>query len=204
VNGGQTFLSVAVAIGLTCVVCVAVIVIAKFRRGRVGSRARAMGVPHRRVAVAMTRVQEQPGQAEAAWRSVPARIWTDPCPILVAVLAKLAGIRAERLGEPMGSHAQIDRASRTLTSRFAAGPAPGVIGEPSAPSGVLPAPRTHHGQIGPALQIGLAGEDPDVSPRWRLHRWWGSPRADGQVWGTMTGPGFGHGFPVCPTVSGNV
>lgn len=202
-NGGQAFLSVAVAIGLTCSVCVAVIVIARLRRGRVGSRAGAMGVPHGPLAVAMTGAQEQPGQAEAAWRVVPARICTGPCPILVAVLAKLAGIRSERLAELVGPHAQIDRASRTLTSRFAAGPAPGVIGEPSAPSGVLPALRTLHGQIGPALQIALAGEDPAASPRWRLHRW-GSPRAHGHLWETMTGPGFGRGLPARPTVSGNV
>jgi hypothetical protein len=201
---------------------------------------------------------DEDGQAKAALRAVPARIWTRLRPSVVAFLAKLGGVPADSLGELMRLHGEVDRARRMLTSRSAVGPAraaylpglvrdpggvalvlpllsdpeadvrlvasraPGAIGESSAASRVLRELCTHHGQIGlparveaeallamgfeigPALQIGLASEDPVVPPWGRLQVWWASLRGKRQVWGTMTRRGFGHDSPAVATLSGDV
>src|ERR1019366_9499964 len=127
--------------------CVAVTVIAKFRRGcgrgcgRVGSG--AMFAPHRRAWVAMASGDDEDGQAKAALRAVPARIWTRLRPSVVAFLAKLGGVPADSLGELMRLHGEVDRARRMLTSRSAVGPAraaylPGLVRDPSGVALVLP------------------------------------------------------------------
>lgn len=215
-NAGQTLLSVGVAIGLACALCVAVIVIARFRRSRVGARSSALLAPYRPALVAMAAGEDEDGRAKAALCAVPAPIWARLRPSVVAFLPKVRGVPADNLGELLSWHGDIDEARRMLTScsavararaayllglvrdpgsvalvlpllgdsdadvRLVAARALGAIGDPSAADGVLRALRTHHGQIGlpawvaaeallamgvdigPALQIGLASEDPAV------------------------------------------
>jgi HEAT repeat protein len=216
VTVGHAFLSVGVAIGVACALCIAVIVSAKFRRGRVGARSRAMLAPHRRALIVMVSGEDVDGQAKTALHAVPAPTWARLRPSVVAFLPKVRGAPADDLGELLSWHGDIDEARRMLTSRSAvararaayllglvrdpgsvalvlpllndphadvrlvAARALGTIGDSSSASGVLGALRTHHGQIGlpawvaaeallamgveigPALQIGLASEDPAV------------------------------------------
>lgn len=213
---GQVLLIAGAVIGLSCASSVAVIAIAKFRRGRAGVRSRALLTPYRHALIAMASGEDEDGQAKAALYAAPAPTWDRLRPSVVAFLPKVRGTPADDLGELLRSRGEIERATRMLTSRSAvrraraayllglvrdpdsaalvlpllddpdadvrlvAARALGAIGEPSAASGVLHALRTHHGQIGlpawvaaeallamgvqiaPALQIGLASEDPAV------------------------------------------
>ena len=215
-NVGQTFLTVGAAIGLACASSVAVIAIAKVRRGRDVARSTAVLAPYRRALVVIASGEDQDGQAIAALSAVPAPIWARLRPSVVAFLPKVRGIPGVNLGELMRSHGEIDEARRMLTSRSAvrracaayllglvrdpdsaalmlpllsdpaadvrmvAARALGTIGDPSAAMGVMGALRTQHGQIGLpawvaaeallamgvevglALQLGLASEDPAV------------------------------------------
>ncbi len=213
---GQILLIAGAVIGLSCASSIAVIAIARFRRGRAGVRSRELLAPYRRALTAMASGEDEDGQAKAALYAVPAPTWDLLRPSVVAFLPKVRGTPADDLGELLRSHGEIERATRMLTSRSAvrraraayllglvrdpdsaalvlpllgdpdadvrlvAARALGAIGEPLAAPGVLHALRTHHGQIGlpagvaveallamgvqiaPALQIGLASEDPAV------------------------------------------
>ena len=215
-NVGSTFLSVGVAIGLASASSIAVIVIAKVRRVRVGVSARAMLAPYRLGLVAMASGEDEGGQAKFALCALPSPIWARLRPSVVAFLPKVRGLPADDLTELMRAHGEIDEAGRMLSSRSAvrraraayllglmrdtdsvvllvpllnepvadvrmvAARALGTIGDPSAASAVLRALRTQHGHIGlpawvaaeallamgsgiePALQIGLASQDPAV------------------------------------------
>lgn len=213
---GPTFLHIGAALGLACASSVAVIVLARFRRGRVDARSRNLLAPYRHALLAMVSGEDEDLAAKALLSTVPAGIWARLRPSVVAFLPKVRGGPAVELGQLMRVHGEIDRAARMLSSRSAvrraraayllglvrgrnslalvlpllgdsdaevrqvAARALGSIGDPSAAGGVLRAVRTHQGQIGlpawvaaeallamgveigPALQIGLASDDPAV------------------------------------------
>ena len=203
-------------IGFSVASTLAVIAVAKTRRGRGSVRSTSLLAPYRKALIAMASGEDQDGQAKDALYAVPATTWVRLRPNVLAFLPKVRGISADDLSDLMRFHGEIDRAKEMLTSRSAvrrahgayllglvrdrfsspfllrllgdpdadvrlvAARALGVIGEPLAASGVLGALRTHHGQIGlpawvaaeallamgseitPALQAGLASEDPAV------------------------------------------
>ena len=213
---GQLLQIAGAVIGSSCALSVAVIVIAKVRRGRAGIRSTALLAPYRQAMIAIACGEDEGGQAKAALYAVAAPTWDRLRPSVVAFLPKVRGTPADDLGELLRSHGEIDRARRMLTSRSAVrraraayllglvrdrdsaalvlpllsdpdadvrlvtARALGAIGEPSAASGVLQGVRTRHGQIGlpawvateallamgvqigPALRIGLASDDPAV------------------------------------------
>ena len=116
---GQVLLIAAVAIGLSCASSVAVIVIAKFRRGRASVRFRALLAPYRRALIMVASGEDEDGEAKAALYSVPAPDWDRLRGSVIAFLPKVRGTPAEDLGELLRSHGEIERATRMLNSRSA-------------------------------------------------------------------------------------
>jgi len=115
VNVGQIFLIVGVALGLACASAVVVVAIAKFRRGRVAARSRAMLAPYRHSLITMVAGEDDGGQAREALSVVPPPIWVRLRPSVVAFLPKVRGLPADNLGELMRAHGEIDEATRRLT-----------------------------------------------------------------------------------------
>ena len=116
---GQVLLIAAVAIGLSCALSVAVIVITKFRRGRASIRSTALLAPYRRALIMMASGEDEAGEAKAALYSVPAPDWDRLRGSVVALLPKVRGTPADDLGELLRSHGEIERATRMLNSRSA-------------------------------------------------------------------------------------
>jgi HEAT repeat protein len=119
VSFGTAFLIGGVALGAACVSAVAVIVIAKVRRGRAGATTRAMIASYRGALVAVASGEDEDGQALASLCAVPAHIWVRLRPHAVAFLPKVRGGPAEGLGELMRAHGDVDEATRMLISRSA-------------------------------------------------------------------------------------
>ena len=103
-NAGQIFLIAGVALGLVCTSAVVVVAIAKFRRGRVAARSRALLAPYRLSLIIMVSGEDDDGQAREALCAVPASVWIRLRPSVVAFLPKVRGLPAENLGELMRAH----------------------------------------------------------------------------------------------------
>ncbi len=116
-SAGQVLLIASTVIGLCCALSVAVIAIAKFRRGRAGARLRVLLAPYRRALIAMASGEDEDGEAKAALRAVSAPTWDRLRPSVVAFLLTVRGTPADDLGELLRSHGDIERATRMLTSR---------------------------------------------------------------------------------------
>ena len=140
---GQVLLIAVAAIGLSCASSVAVIAIAKFRRGRASVRSRALLAPYRRALITMASGEDEDGQAKAALYAVPAPAWDRLRGSVVAFLPKVRGTPADDLGELLRSHGEIERATRMLTSRSAVRRARaayllGLVRDPDSAALVLP------------------------------------------------------------------
>lgn len=140
---GQVLLIASAVIGLSCVSAVAVIAIAKLRRGRAGVRSRALLAPYRRALIAMASGEDEDSQAKAALYAVPAPTWERLRPSVVAFLGRVRGAPAEELGDLLRSHGEIERATGMLTSRSAVRRARaayllGLVRDPDSASLVLP------------------------------------------------------------------
>ncbi len=113
---GRVLLIAGAIIGLSCASSVAVIAIARFRRGRAGIRSRDLLAPYRRALTVMASGEDALGQAKAALYAVPAPTWDLLRPSVVAFLPKVRGAPADDLGELLRSHGEIERATRMLAS----------------------------------------------------------------------------------------
>ena len=147
-NVGQIFLIVGVALGLACASAVVVVAIAKFRRGRVAARSRAMLAPYRHSLITMVAGEDDGGQAREALSVVPPPIWVRLRPSVVAFLPKVRGLPADNLGELMRAHGEIDEATRRLTSRSAVRRARaayllGLVRDPASAALLLPLLSDH-------------------------------------------------------------
>lgn len=118
-SAGRIFLLAGVGLVLACVAAVAVIVISKLRRGRVGARSVAMLAPYRLSLVIMASGEDVDGQAMASLCAVPTDIWTRLRPGVVAFLPKVRGLPADDLGELMRAHGEVDKAVKMLSARSA-------------------------------------------------------------------------------------
>ena len=116
---GQVLLIASVFIALSCVLSLAVIVVAKLRRGRAAVRSMALLAPYRGALIAMASGEDEEGQAKAALYAVPAPAWDRLRPSVIAFLPKVRGTPADDLGELLRSHGEIEAAKRMLTSRSA-------------------------------------------------------------------------------------
>ena len=140
---GQVLLIAGAVIGLSCASSVAVIAIAKVRRGRAGVRSRALLAPYRGALIVLASGEDADGKARAALYAVPGPTWDHLRASVVAFLSKVRGTPAEDLGQLLRSHGEIERATRTLTSRSAVRRARaayllGLVRDPDSAALVLP------------------------------------------------------------------
>jgi len=152
VNAGQIFLIVGVALGLASASAVVVVVIAKFRRGRVAARSRALLAPYRRSLIIIVSGEDDDGQAREALCAVPAPVWVRLRPSVVAFLPKVRGLPAEDLGELMRAHGEIEKAAMMLTSHSAVRRARaayllGLVRDPASAALVFPLLRDHAADV---------------------------------------------------------
>lgn len=115
---GGRLLSIALVVtGICCVTLVALIVIAKIHRRRVGAKSRKLLSTYRHALIAIASDEDDDGQAKAVLDAVPGPIWRRLRPRVVAFLPKVRGAAADDLGELLRSRGEIDRATKMLTSR---------------------------------------------------------------------------------------
>lgn len=106
-------------IGFSVASTLAVIAVAKTRRGRGSVRSRSLLAPYRNALIAMASGEDEDGQAKDTLYAVPAPTWVRLRPNVLAFLPKVRGTSADDLRELMRFHGEIDRAKRMLTSRSA-------------------------------------------------------------------------------------
>lgn len=140
---GQVLLLALAAIGVSCAFSVAVIVIAKLRRGHVGARSRVLLAPHRSALIAVASGEDEDGQAKAALAALPLKTWDRLRPSVVAFLTRVRGAPADELGELLRSRGEIQQATQMLTSRSAnqrarAAYLLGLVRDPDSAARVLP------------------------------------------------------------------
>jgi len=143
VSVGQILQVTGFVIGVCCAFSVALIVLAKLRRGRAGVRSGALLAPYRRALIAVASGEDDDGQAKAALAAVPARTWGRLRASVLAFLPKVRGAPAEDLSELLRSHGEIEGAVRRLTSQSAARRARaayllGLVCDPDSAALVLP------------------------------------------------------------------
>jgi HEAT repeat protein len=117
VSAGRIFLLAGVGLVLACGTAVAVIVIAKLRRGRVVARSAALLAPYRLSLLMMASGEDVDGEAMASLCAVPADVWSRLRPGVVALLPKVRGLPADDLGELMRAHGEVDKAAKMLSAR---------------------------------------------------------------------------------------
>ncbi len=117
---GQILQVTGFVIGVCCAFSVALIVLAKLRRGRAGVRSGALLAPYRRALIAVASGEDDDGQAKAALEAVPAPTWGRLRASVLAFLPKVRGAPAEDLSELLRSHGDIEGALRRLTSQSGA------------------------------------------------------------------------------------
>ena len=116
----RQLLLIAVAIiGLSMVSSVAVIVGAKFRRGRADVRSRALLAPYRSSLLALASGEDETGQAKAELSEIPSHTWDRLRPSVIVLLTKVRGAAAEDLSDLLRSHGEVEKATKMLTSRSA-------------------------------------------------------------------------------------
>ena len=115
----QVLLIAVAIIGLSMISSVVVIVGAKFRRGRAGTRSRALLAPYRRSLLAIASGEDETGQAKAALYEIPSHTWDRLRPSVLALLTKVRGAAAEDLSDLLRSHGEVERATKMLASRSA-------------------------------------------------------------------------------------
>lgn len=106
-------------IGFSVASTLAVIAVAKTRRGRGSVRSRSLLAPYRNALIAMASGEDEDGQAKDTLYALPAPTWVRLRPNVLAFLPKVRGTSADDLSELMRFHGEIDRAKRMLTSRSA-------------------------------------------------------------------------------------
>lgn len=106
-------------IGISCSLSVAVIIFAKFHRGRAGAISTAVLATYRHALIAIASDEDQDGQAKDMLHAVATPTWERLRPSVVAFLPKVRGTAAEDLGELLRSRGEIKRATRMLSSRLA-------------------------------------------------------------------------------------
>jgi HEAT repeat protein len=103
-------------LGLSMASTVAVMVIAKARRGRGSAKSSSHLAPYRNALIAMAAGEDEDGSAKAMLYAVPADIWPHLRLFVLGLLPKVRGASAEDLGELMRVHGEVDRAREMLTS----------------------------------------------------------------------------------------
>ena len=151
-NVRQVLLIAVAIIGLSMVSSVAVIVSAKFRRGRAGARSRALLAPYRRSLLALASGGDETGQVKAELCEIPSHTWDRLRPSVLALLTKVRGGAAEDLGDLLRSHGEVERATKMLTSRAAVRRARaaylfGLIRDPNTARLVVPLLRDHNADV---------------------------------------------------------
>ncbi len=100
-----------------CLLAVAVIVIAKIHRRRVGEKSWHMLLAYRRELIAIASDEDEDGEAKSVLNAVPMQIWEEIRPSVIGFLPKVRGTAAEDLSELLRSRGEISRAIQLLTSR---------------------------------------------------------------------------------------
>lgn len=116
-SGGRLLPITLAVIGTCCLVLVALIVIAKIHRRRVGAKSRKLLSTYRHALIAIASDEDDDGQAKAVLATVPGPIWERLRPRVVAFLPKVRGTAADDLAELLRSRGEIDRATKMLTSK---------------------------------------------------------------------------------------
>lgn len=139
-------------VGLCIISTLAVIAIAKTRRGRRNTRSRALLAPYRGALIALASGEDVDGRAKTVLYAVVAPTWARLRPSVLAFLPKVRGSSADDLSELLRFHGEVDRAKAMVTSRSAVRRAHGayVLG--------LTRDRLHASLLLPLL----SDPDPDV------------------------------------------
>jgi len=130
-------------LGLSLALTLAVMVIAKERRGRGLAAARSVLAPYRRELIVLASGEDENSQAKNILYGAPESSWPSMRPFVLGMLPKVRGMAAVELSELLRFHGELDKAEKMLTSRSAVRRAHaayllGLVRDPGNASLVLP------------------------------------------------------------------
>ncbi len=116
---GQILQVANALIGLSCVLSVTVIAVAKISRSRADLRSNVLLMPYRSSLLAVACGEDEDSQAKGLLCALSPATWDRLRPSVVTFLTKVRGASADDLAEVLRSHGEIETAKGMLTSRSA-------------------------------------------------------------------------------------
>ena len=135
---GQILQVANALIGLSCVLSVTVIAVAKISRSRADLRSSVLLMPYRSSLLAVACGEDEDSQAKGLLCALSPATWDRLRPSVVTFLTKVRGASADDLAEVLRSHGEIETAKGMLTSRSAVRRARATVSLSSSESSSIP------------------------------------------------------------------